>query len=131
MKTYTHTNGVFPQVPKDTPIRLDLGNGTGLTVMVTSSGYIGVETCGRMGGFYRINTVASGGYIMEKFRMLDGDGNHFADFINDQNMNPGTQNRQGDYSLSDAFKPLPRPGETQEECDARHERMRKLAETAD
>lgn len=90
-------NGVFPEATPNEAFSLELGNGTRVTAMVCAGSYFGIETYGRYGGFYPIMVPANAGYIMEKFRLLDGDAANFADFINDQLFEPGERPRQGRY----------------------------------
>lgn len=79
-------NGVFPIVPHNQLVSLSLGNGSRFDVMISplsgNSGlFVAVQTCGRNGGCYPFSFPPAPGYLMEKLRLLEGDANHFADFI--------------------------------------------------
>ncbi len=77
-------NGSFSVVPVNTLIRLALGNGTGLDVIVTPTDRglcFSVLSCGSHGGSYVFNFVPSYSYVGDKLRLLDGDAICFVKFI--------------------------------------------------
>lgn len=87
MKNYITplSNGSFPLVPTGTLVNLALGNGTLLRVCVTpipgEGTLFSIVSCGRMGGAYVLNFAPSYGYLVEKFRLLEGDAICFARFV--------------------------------------------------
>ncbi len=77
-------NGSFPVVPVNTLIRLALGNGTALDVIVSpqSEGTVfSVLSSGKTGGSYSFNFTPNWAYVAEKLRLLEGDAICFVRFI--------------------------------------------------
>lgn len=70
--------------PRDELFSLELGNGTRFTVLV-NVGPCGMFIAIEGHGAYTFCTKVSSGYVAEKLRILEGDAERMANFINDQN----------------------------------------------
>ena len=94
-------SGVFPRL--ETGVHdVALGNMTQFRIGIIRASvhgqdglFVGVETRGA----YHFSNRADTGYVMDKLKLApyDGDAAHIADFINDQNFEPGEIERQGTY----------------------------------
>lgn len=101
-------SGVFPRLETGVH-QVALGNSTQFTIGIIHAGvhgqcglFVGVEAR----GCYHFANRADRGYVMDKLKLdpFDGDAANIADFINDQNFEPGEIERQGTYLESCCVK---------------------------
>lgn len=77
-------SGQFPMIPRDELVSLSLGNGSRFTVLVHVGQY-GMFVAVENYGAYTFSTTAHAGYVASKLKLLEGDAERMAQFINDQN----------------------------------------------